>query len=188
MQNPEQVIISQYLSSPVMRTLLGNWNDNLDPQNDLLMFYNTVWNIATASGYGLDVWGRIVGVTRYVQAGATSTAWLGFAGSEFQPWNVGVWYDGSPLAPTSTALSESAFRTLILLKALINLSDCSAQSLNRILQALYAGRGRCFVTDNLDMSFTYTFDFIMTSEDFSVLENGVLDGPAGVSYVVVQGV
>ncbi len=36
----------------------------IDPTADLNAFYDLVWNVATAQGWGLDVWGRIVGVTR----------------------------------------------------------------------------------------------------------------------------
>src|SRR6266851_4724926 len=57
-------VISQYADSPIITTLISNWLQYIDQTVDIDAFFDNIWNINTAQGYGLDVWGRIVGVTR----------------------------------------------------------------------------------------------------------------------------
>ena len=49
--------------------LIRNMNAYIDPRADLQAFYDNVWNIETAVGFGLDIWGRIVGVSRDIEIG-----------------------------------------------------------------------------------------------------------------------
>jgi hypothetical protein len=187
MINPSQTILTQYQTSPVITALLNNWNANLDPTPDLLNFYSTIWNIQTASGYGLDVWGRIVGVTRYVTYNLSDN-WLGFNGTPYQPFGLGVFYNGSGLGSTTIALPDTVFQRMILLKAAANLTNCSAQSLNQLVSALYASEGRCYVVDNLNMTFTYIFKFYLSTLDYAMLSQpGILPRPSGVSFSILQG-
>src|SRR5690348_15169237 len=64
MEHVERTIISQYANSATLVQLIENLNTYLDPRPLFDQFYDLVWNIDTAQGYGLDVWGRIVGVER----------------------------------------------------------------------------------------------------------------------------
>ena len=66
MLNVEQTIISEYGNSPTLCQLVHNIDLYLDPRADIDNFYNWVWNIDTAQGFGLDIWGRIIGVSREV--------------------------------------------------------------------------------------------------------------------------
>ena len=61
MRNLKDTVISQYAHSPVMLSLIQSWNDAIDTAADLQAFYDTVWNVSTAQGFGLDIWGAIVG-------------------------------------------------------------------------------------------------------------------------------
>jgi hypothetical protein len=190
MNNPSQTIITQYQASPIINTLLSNWNVNLDPVSRLVSFYNTIWNIATASGYGLDVWGRIVGVVRTLQVPQTFN-YFGFQeATGTQPFNYGTFYTGGGVGTTTTALTltDAVFRQLILLKARANITNCSGKDLNALLAALYAGRGQCYVADNGNMRFTYVFKFFLTPSDYTLLaQSGVLPRPAGTTYSILQG-
>ncbi len=71
-------ILSQYANSPTITQMLANIQQYLDPTGNIDDFYDDVWNIQTAQGYGLDVWGRIVGVNRILQV--SNTAYFGFIG------------------------------------------------------------------------------------------------------------
>jgi len=64
MINVEQTIISQYGNSATITQLVRNMNEYLDPRADFDAFYNFVWNVETAQGFGLDIWGRIVNIKR----------------------------------------------------------------------------------------------------------------------------
>lgn len=189
MLNPAQTIITQYQTSPILNAVLTDLNANLDPTANLLNFYGAVWNVTTASGYGLDVWGRIVGVTRNLQSLSTYS-YFNFNGVPgATPFGVHVFYAGSALTgAVQITLSDASFRQLILLKALANTTDCSVPQINAILAGLYGDQGVCYVIDNEDMSFTYRFKFSLTTTDAALLYNsGVLPRPAGVTYSIVQG-
>lgn len=189
MKNYQRTIISQYKDSPRLVGLLDNFNQYFDPCVDLRNLYDTLWNVQTASGYGLDVWGRIVGVSRNLQV-SNVYGFFGFAeATGTEPFGSGVFYTGGPVSgATQVALTDDAFRQLILLKALVNVTNCSAATLNAVLAQLYGSRGRCYVIDNGDMTFTFRFEFYLTPVDESILiQSGVLPRPAGVKYTIVQG-
>lgn len=131
MTSVEQTIISQYGNSATITQLIRNMDAYIDPAADIDNFYNTIWNVDTAIGAGLDIWGRIVGLPtgRYIYT--------------------------DPV----TVLDDEQFRTIVLLKALSNISITSAPTFNRLLNNLFAGRGRCYVSDQGSMQMRYTFEF-----------------------------
>lgn len=191
MQNWSDTIISQYSNSPTLIQLIQNLDTYIDPNANIDAFYDLVWNVDTAIGYGLDVWGRIVGVGRVLQVAAG--IYFGFAetgdATSVSPLNsAGPFYSGGP--PTGNfALSDDAFRLLIFAKALSNITNGSIPAINQILLNLFPGRGNCYVTDGRNMSMTYTFQFtpILTPVEFAVVsQSGILPKPVGVSATVVQ--
>lgn len=185
MINVAQTIISQYANSPTLVQLIENTNLYLDPSANIDAFYELVWNVETAQGYGLDIWGRIVGVSRVLQV--ANDLMFGFENDISNPatFNQGTFYSGGP-SSGNYALSDPAFRLLILAKAASNISDCSIPSINGILMALFPNRGNAYVTDGADMTMTYTFDFNLTAvESAIVAQSGVLPKPTGVSATVV---
>ena len=125
MENFEATILSQYSNSPTIRQLIQNMNAYIDPTANIDAFYNLVWNVDTAQGYGLDVWGRIVGVGRVLQLAVTDFLGLenpGNTAASGQPFNQAPFYHGSALTG-NYALLDGPFRVLILAKALANISD-----------------------------------------------------------------
>jgi hypothetical protein len=186
--DPWSTIISQYANSPIITKLVTNFAQYLDPTINLQSFFDTIWNVDTAVGYGLDVWGRIVGVSRTLQL-PTGGRYLGFeeaGGATVDPFNQSPFFSGQTLT-NNFDLSDDAFRVLIFAKALANVSDGSIKSINGLLRTLFPGRGNCFVIDGLDMTMTYMFKFILTPVEAAIVEqSGVLPKPAGVSVEVVQ--
>ena len=59
MQNWESTLASQYANSPALLAVIKGMNDSIDPTARIDDFYRLVWNVDTAVGHGLDVWGRI---------------------------------------------------------------------------------------------------------------------------------
>ncbi len=177
-------IISQYANSPTLLALIGDFAECIDPTIDIDNFFDIVVNVLTAVGFGLDIWGRIVGVGRVYPIDLA--IYLGFHGSSGVGWGQGIWYGGA--SDTSNfALSDDAYRSLILTKAMANITDGSIPSLNRILQMLFAGRGNAYVIDNADKTMTYRFEFVFTPVDSTIVNNsGVLPNPTGVSVNVVS--
>lgn len=183
----ENTIYSQYANSPVLLQLLDYFFQWIDPTDQINSFYNNVWNVDTAVGWGLDVWGNIVGVSRTIPG--SPSKYLGFEESGdlvSDPFNQSPLYSGESLSGNFT-LADDSFRLLILAKAAANIWDGSIPGLNTILRTLFPGEV-CYVVDNLNMSLTYTFDFTLTAAQLAVVQNsGVLPRPCGVSTSIVQG-
>jgi Protein of unknown function (DUF2612) len=185
-----QTFVSQYANSPRMLALINDWNADIDPSVDLDNFFNAEWNVSTASGWGLDVWGRIVGVNRNVRLPAGGP-WFGFLGqTEAQPFGQGVFYGPHSSPYTIYPLDDDSFRLLIMTKALANISSCSAQSLNALLTKLFSVSNPgsyCYVVDNLDMTITVTFNFILSTLQLAILtQTGVMAFPSGVSVSITH--
>ena len=60
-----RTIQSQYGASPHIIGIVEAAAKQLDPTGDIKTFYDKVFNPLTAEGVGLDIWGRIVGASRY---------------------------------------------------------------------------------------------------------------------------
>ena len=184
----QQTIVSQYGNSPTLIQLIKNVNTYLDPNANINSFYENVWNIATAQGYGLDVWGRIVGVSRVLQI--SSGSWLGFEEADDSlvetPFGQAAFYTGGS-ATSNFTLTDTAYRQLILAKAALNITNCSIPAINQILMTLFGSNGECWCTDGQNMTMTYTFDFDLSPVDYAIVsQSGVLPRPAGVLASVVQ--
>ncbi|MGN8062813.1 DUF2612 domain-containing protein [Ralstonia sp. 22111] len=190
MFNVEQTILSQYANSPTLVQLIQNMDDYIDPSADIDAFYSLIWNVDTAVGIGLDIWGKIVGLENgrkltipvaeihfgFSEAGTASAA----------PFGQGTFYPGAETTQTYL-LGDDAFRTLILVKALANICDGSIQSMNQLLQNLFAGRGRCYVNDLGGMRMRYTFEFYLQPwEEAIVTQSGALPRPTGVLASILQ--
>ena len=188
MQNFEETIISQFGNSPRIIQLITNFNGYIDPSTQIDAFYDMLWNVDTAVGYGLDVWGRIVGVSRVLQV--AQGKYFGYEEAtnvSADPYNTSPFYSGA--ATTSNfALSDDAFRTLIFAKALANICDGSIPAINKILLNLFPNRGNCYVEDNGNMAMTYKFNFSLTPVESAIVsQSGILPKPAGVSVNLLIG-
>lgn len=186
MQNVERTIISQYSASPTLTQLILNANTYLDPGQNIEQFYSLIWNVDTARGYGLDVWGRIVGVSRVLQVAVGK--YFGFDEAttvSADPFNQSPFWSGGATTE-NYSLSDDAFRLLIYAKALANITDGSIPSINAILTTLFPGRGNCYVTDGNDMTMTYTFTFVLEPFEAAIVQgSGVLPKPVGVLATAV---
>lgn len=188
MLNVEQTIISQYGTSATITQLIRDMNTYLDPRADFDAFYDMVWNVDTAQGFGLDIWGRIVNISRELQIPPESL-YFGFneALPGSYPFNEQPFWNGIPGATSTYRLADDAYRQLILVKALANISAVSAPALNQLLQNMFATRGRCYVNDLGGMRLRYTFEFDLTAYEFAIItQSGAFPRPAGVGASVFQ--
>jgi len=103
------------------------------------------------------------------------------------PFNEQPFWDGIPGATNTYRLADDAYRQLILVKALANISATNAPSLNQLLQNMFAGRGRCYVNDLGGMNLRYTFEFLLTNYEFAIMtQSGALPRPAGVGAIIIN--
>jgi len=185
-------ILSQYANSPALKQLIANANTYLDPAPNIVSFYDLVWNVDTAVGWGLDVWGRIVGVSRVLQIATVD--YLGFTGpigASGITFNNGIWYNGQSVT-TNYALLDDPYRQLILAKAAANISDATIPSINQILLGLFGPGttleipGNNYVSDGLDMTIVYNFGSALTPIQTAIIyQSGVIPRPCGVLATVV---
>lgn len=186
--DPWATVLSQYANSPRLDALITAFAAALDQSQNMESLYDLIWNVQTATGYGLDVLGRIVGVSRTLKLPEASTGQFGFqeAGDSWTGFNQGSFNSGGNITP-NLVLSDADFRVLVLAKAAGNISDGSIRSVNQILMSLFSRRGPCYVIDNLDMSLTYRFEFNLTPAELAIIElSGVLPSPAGVAINISQ--
>ncbi len=180
-------IISQYANSPALYKLASDFFEYVDQTANFDQFYDLIWNVDTAQGYGLDVWGRIVDVRRVLQVSVGSNLGMQAATQNSgDPFDISPFYSGAATT-ANYELSDDAYRTLIFAKALANISDGSIPGINQILLTLFPGRGNCYVVDNLDMTMVYTFEFPLTDVELAIIaQSGVLPTPAGVLSTYIE--
>jgi hypothetical protein len=223
--DPWVTVLSQYANSPIITSLILNLFSYVDQTQNLDAFFDLIMNLDTAQGYGLDVWGRIVGVNRVLQV--VTNTWFGFAeavpgddGFNYAQANPSTqggapFYSGTNLT-SNYALSDESYRTLIIAKALANITTGSVPAINKLLLTLFPNRGNCYVTDgaqvsnyfgfaeavnasgfNQDafynneqvstMSIQYVFRFRLSAVELAIVQNsGVLPKPTGVSASVLM--
>jgi hypothetical protein len=160
MINVAQTIISQYANSPTLTQLIRSLDGYIDPQADFDNFYNQIWNINTAQGFGLDIWGRILGISRQINVPAIYPVLV---------------------APGLTNLTDAQYRTLLLVKALTNISESTAPSINNALKKLFVGRGNAFTVNQGGMHMQYKFLFALQPYEYAIMASqSAITVPAGV--------
>lgn len=193
----EATVISQYANSPVILQLASNMNDYVDQSTNFANFFNYVWNVLTAVGFGLDIWGRIVGVSRLLHIPTTSD-YVGFDNSATPPPDWQTMGSNQPPQPavgdqmytgynaTQTyLLLDDAYRQLILAKAFANICTTTAPAINTILQNLY-GKGSAWVLNTGVMTIEYHLNFVPSAIQLAILEqSGVIPTPPGVLDTIV---
>ena len=186
MQNYLEAVISQYGNSPRLLLLIQGFHDAVGIDADFDAFYNNIWNIDTAQGAGLDVLGRIVGVSRVITIPAGTTNFGFYDGvGDYLPFGQAPFYAGA--TTQNYPLSDAAFRTLILIKAAANIAATNSQTLNQLLSSLFAGRGRAYVNDLGHMQMRFTFEFYLQPYELVILTaGGVIPRSTGVQATLIQ--
>lgn len=178
-------IASQYANSDVITTLIGNMDAYIDQTANLDNFYDFVFNVATAQGFGLDNWGKIVVVSRIIDV-ASGADYFGYreALPGSNPFNTQPFFSGQQLTD-NFVLSDSAYRVLIYAKALANICDGSIPAMNQILRRLFPNRGNCYVIDGMDMTMAYRFEFVLSQLELAIVaQSGALPHPTGVAVSI----
>ena len=135
-----ETVQSQYATSKRMRAVIDAFWRAINPKSDIDLLYKKLVNPRTAEGWGLDIWGRIVAIGRSYLAVEDDTPYFGFdpPGDIVNPR-----LDNFGNAPFykqvlgKVRLGDTAFRTYVFLKALINISNSSLASLNRMVKLLF---------------------------------------------------
>lgn len=179
-----KTVIAQYANSPVLLSVLGSYDAAFRACSFFDDFYNNVWNLDTALGFGLDIWGQIVGINRTIKI--FNGFFWGYNEETLllaRPYNdiTGMFRDFQELSGEIT-FSDEVYRKLILAKAYYNLSDQSITSINTLLMTLFGHDGHeVYVKDNFDMTISFVFNWLPDTTEAAIMINaGLLSRPAGV--------
>lgn len=186
MRDALQTVITKYANSPAIIQIVENFNQYFSPYANIEQFFDLIWNIETAQGYGLIIWGRIVGVNDIVTVSGFDTFGFNQGGSSYTGFGQGPFSNGSNTTE-NVVLSDDAYRNVILAKALFNICDGSIPGINQVLLNLFPGRGNCYVAETGPLAFSYTFDFTLTAVEFATITQlGILPRPSGVAATIVE--
>lgn len=136
----DATVQSQYASSPHIRALVDSFWEAINPEADIDKIYNKMVDPDTSEGFGLDVWGRIVAIGREYISVDEQFKYLGFKGnvgavnSRLSSFNNAPFYRA---VSGKVRLADSAYRTYIFIKAMINLGDSTLASINRMLAYMF---------------------------------------------------
>jgi len=194
MYSVDMTLMAQYANATKLRGLIESFNEAVGPEDFIDSFYDMVWNIKTADTYGLDVWGKIVVVSRLISV-TPNEVYFGFneassatpVSDDPQPFNQAPFYTRGSQQTSTVALGNDAFRKLILVKAAANITNCTVKNLNYLLNAMFGEKGRCYVRNDGGMQISYVFEFALSPSDLAIIQNsGAFPAPAGVLVNIVQ--
>lgn len=137
-EEQDPTIQSQYSASQRIISLVESSRIRILPDTDILLFYEKIFNIETAEGVGLDIWGRILGMSRYLTENEQDD-WFGFNEADFEPFNQSPFWNGQRNEKTYL-LNDAEYRSLLMWKALANISIASASSLNILLREMFENK------------------------------------------------
>ena len=174
-------ILTQYQKSTKLLDCIDTFK-YIDPASGINKIYNEIYNINTATTYGLDVWGLILNVSRYIEI--TTSDFFGFNGTGYSPFNVFPFYDGK--ASGNFRLENEQYRKLLLVVCFRNISNASLTDLNKITKLLYGDDGTCKVEKVSTMKIRFTFDFTPDFFQIAILQNeNIVPIPTGVQYEII---
>lgn len=177
---------SQYAASPRILALAAQYWQLLDPTPSADLMISKMIDPSTAEGYGLDVWGRIVGIKRaLVPVGGD---YLAFA----PPSNVtnpdGNSWNNAPFNPVNSAgyASDAIYRVYVYVKAMLNIGNGSLADLNRYFSLLFPDSGIKIIHSGTMIIRVLDFNARLTAADILALRT--LDWvPLGVGWQLWQG-
>ena len=185
----------QWSNSATLLQLLNSFDQWVDLTLFSAEFLYNVWDISTAQGFGLDIWGRILGRSRYLQVTPTPGQNFGFdkgvtPGTNWWPWSTKPFYGGEAGGTVSYALDDVSYRKLLLVKAAANIATCDCGSLNALMRSMFGDRGKCYVGYDINnpMNIGYHFEFSPTPVERAIIESGLFPQPAGTDASFIYGV
>lgn len=158
-------MISQYANSPTFTSLDNGLQALFDDSGFVKNWYDVVFNLETATGYGLDVWGLILNRSR-----------------EFE-YNGNKYYLQGAQTIGGTSFSaeqmENLYRKVLQLTAMRYIGNASIASLNNLIQFIFADEGECYCLEYGTMQIRYVFRFYMNNILKAVIET-INPHPSGV--------
>ena len=176
---------SQYSASPRILALAGMYWDMLNPGSEIQTMLDDMLNPSTARGYGLDVWGRIVGIKRATVP--VSGEYLAFDPDPLTNPQGNTWNNApfNPLTAQGLA-SDPVFRVYVFVKAMMNIGNASLADINKYFSLLFPQSGIMVIHAGTMIIRVLDYDSVLTDDAITALKS--IDWiPAGVGWQVWQG-
>jgi hypothetical protein len=176
-----KALLWQHDNAEALLTIIRRKQDwyNENQRDFWANWYDDVFNLDTATDFGLAVWARILDVPLAVEVPATKDKDAFGFGVNHQ--NFG---NGNFARATSgeIPLTVEQRRLVLKLRYFQLVSRSAVPEINEWLSVLFGAQGNVFVVDSLDMTYaTYFFSFAPDSKLRFILENyDLLPRPAGV--------
>lgn len=175
----ERTIQSQYGTSPHIKGLIQKFAERIDPTTDIETFYRDYFDARTAVGVGLDVWGEIVGASRYIDV--DSYDYFGFEGQNLKAFNQAPFYTERG-ATNLYRMSDDAFRELIFLKAYANISDATLPSIKFVINKIFPNGATAIQAEHMKLRVIF-FSYAVPAYSFALLKRyGLFNLGAGVGW------
>ncbi|ELX9600397.1 DUF2612 domain-containing protein [Escherichia coli] len=187
----EDTILTQYSASKKLLSIIDTFNQAVSLDDFTEEFIKKVWDLTTCETFGLDMWGKIVGISRYIVAPIDSDS-FGFSEADDGSTDYPAPFDNSPFyggiqETTNVRLGDDAYRTLIICKAFTNISVATIPDINKFLKILFYQRGRAYCVNHRDMTIGINFEFSLAPYEESILTNyDVTPVPSGVQVNIKQ--
>lgn len=181
----------QYENSPKLNLLIDELRQVLSI--DVEEFRKNFFDIRTCKRDGLNNWGRILNVSRYVKSFLFGpTLWLDqltnetmVDGVDYENFDNGSFCPEEPEVDL-VELDDESYRLLLIFTYQRMITDSSLKSINKMLKLYFAGRGICYAIPTDKMELTYVFEFTLQPWEYSLLRyHDVLPTPAGVSEFIL---
>ncbi|TNH43742.1 DUF2612 domain-containing protein [Photorhabdus luminescens] len=185
MNDISETLLSQYANSPIIYSILNATNESIDPRANTDEFYQMAVNVLTARGFGLDIWGRIVGIGRDLSIPDPNIDYFGFQETKkYTPFDQSPFYSGG--AESSYMMDDSTFRDVILMKAYSNILYATAHHINRFLSSCFI-RGRAYYLITGHMTARYVFEYRLSELEKNLIYNRkILPRPSGVQISIIE--
>lgn len=174
-------MISQYANSPKYVKLVEGIREQFNNYKTIQDWYNVVYNIRTATGYGLDWWGKILDQSRLIS----------FIDDNNQ--KVEIFLQGEITVDGITFSAdeiENLYRTLLIFRAMSNIGNATIPSLEMLLNSAFEGRGQVYIDEVTTMQIDVTFNFYVNKLEKYVFSTDIFPKPTGVGvnfYYVPSG-
>lgn len=179
-----ETLLSQYANSPNILAILKSANQSIDPRSHVEEFYNMAVNLYSAVGFGLDIWGKIVGIGRGLSIPDPDDNYFGFEGSEkYTPFGQAPFFGGNP-GDVTYEMSDDTYREVIIIKAYSNILYATAPNINAFLKASFS-RGKAYYLITGHMQARYVFEYRLSEfEKNLIFHHNILPQPSGVDVGV----
>lgn len=181
-----QAILWQYNEALRLQSLLQSkqaWYD-LNQEDFWIGWYNDVFNLVTATDFGLAIWARILNIPLYININPEPDDAPIFGFNEVPSINTYVNFENGNFSNqgSSIFLTTEQQRLVLRLRYYQLISRGAIPEINSFLNALFSPTGgACWAIDNFDMTMTYVFNFPIDSTLLQVIEMlDVFPRPAGV--------